>query len=248
MRTRIIVKLDIKPPYVVKPIYFEGLKIIGDPNTLSKKYYKQDADEIMYIDIVSSLYQRNPFFDQITKAAKNLFIPFGVGGAIRTIEDISTLFHIGADKVVINTYALENPNIIDSAVKIFGSQAITVNIEAKKDTNNWKCYTDGGKIQTQHDVLNWAKEVEKRGAGEILLQSIDKDGKESGFDLELCKKVVDSVNIPVIAASGTGSLIDIKNVIEYARPSGIAIATTLHNNKFTIQDIKKYIKNNVEED
>jgi cyclase len=248
LKTRIIVKLDVKPPYVVKPVHFEGLRKISTPSNMAKKYYNQGADEVMYIDIVSSLYQRDIIFDEIEKTANELFIPLGVGGAVRTIEDFSKLFHIGADKVAINTFALqEDPSIINKAAQIFGNQAVVVNIEAKKWNNHWECYTDCGRIQSGKDILKWAKEVEQRGAGEIFLQSVDKDGRNRGFDLELCKKVVDIVDIPVVVASGAGSLEDIKEMIEYAKPSGVAIASLLHYDKYTIQDIKEYlIKNNIE--
>ena len=248
MTVRIIVKLDIKPPYVVKPVHFEGLRKMGDPSELAKKYYEQGADEVVYIDIVSSLYQRNIIFDEIERTANELFIPFGVGGAVRSVDDFSKLFHIGADKVVINTYAVqENPDIIDNAAKIFGNQAVVVNIEAKKWGDYWECYTDCGRMQSGKNVLEWAKEVEDRGAGEILLQSVDSDGRNRGFDLELCKKVVELVGIPVVVSSGAGSLEDIKKVIEYAKPSGVAIASLLHYDKNTIKDIKDYLrKNNIE--
>ncbi len=245
MKTRIIAKLDVKPPYVVKPVHFEGLRKIGSPVELAKKYYDQGADEVMYIDIVASLYQRHILFDDIEKSANELFIPFGVGGGIRSIDDISNLFHRGADKVAINTYVVqENPEIINQAAEIFGSQAVVVNIEAKKWPNWWECYTDCGRIKSGKDVLEWAKEVAERGAGEILLQSVDHDGRQRGFDLELTKKVVESVHIPVVVASGAGKLEDIKEVIEYAKPSGVAIASLLHYDKYTIREIKDYLRKN----
>ncbi|KLE03677.1 imidazole glycerol phosphate synthase subunit HisF [Aliarcobacter butzleri] len=245
MRTRIIAKLDVKPPYVVKPVHFEGLRKIGTPQELAKKYYEQGADEVMYIDIVSSLYQRGIIFEEIEKTANELFIPFGVGGAVRSIEDFSKLFHYGADKVLINTYAVqENPNIINQAAEIFGSQAVVVNIEAKEWDNWYECYTDCGRVQSNKNVLEWVKEVEQRGAGEILLQSVDKDGRKRGFDLELAKKVVESVNIPVVIASGAGKLEDIKELIEYAKPSGVAIASMLHYDLTNIKEIKKYLSDN----
>jgi cyclase len=245
MNTRIIVKLDAKPPYIVKPVHFEGLRKIGMPSELGKKYYEQGADEVMYIDIVASLYQRGILFDEIENVASTLFIPFGVGGGVRTIEDFSNLFHIGADKVIINTYAIqEDPTIINKAAEIFGNQAVVVNIEAKAWNNWWECYTDCGRIKSGKDVIEWVKEVEERGAGEILLQSVDKDGRQRGFDKELAKKVVECVDIPVVIASGAGTLEDIKDVIEYARPSGIALSSILHYNKFTVKDIKEYLRNN----
>ena len=242
---RIIAKLDVKPPYVVKPVHFEGLRKVGEPSELAKKYYDQGADEVMYVDIVSSLYQREIIFEDIEKAANELFIPFGVGGAVRSIEDISKLFHIGADKVAINTFAVqEDATLINRAAEIFGNQAIVVNIEAKKWDHWWECYTDCGRIQSGKDVIEWAKEVEERGAGEIPLQSVDKDGRKRGFDLELCKKVVEAVEIPVVIASGAGSLEDIKEVIEYAKPSGIAIASLLHYDTVSVGEIKMYLRNN----
>ncbi|MBP1680108.1 MAG: imidazole glycerol phosphate synthase cyclase subunit [Proteobacteria bacterium] len=243
MNTRIIAKLDVKPPYVVKPVHFEGLRKIGTPLELAQKYYDQGADEVIYIDIVASLYQREILFDEIEKAANALFIPFGVGGGVQTIEDFSKLFHVGADKVILNTYAVQkNPDIINKAAEIFGNQAVVVNIEAKKWDTWWECYTDCGRIRSGKDVLAWVKEVEQRGAGEIILQSVDHDGRQRGFDKELAKKVVESVQIPVVVTSGAGSLENIKELIEYAKPSGVAIASLLHYNKYTINDIKEYLR------
>ena len=242
MKTRIIAKLDVKPPYVVKPVHFEGLKVIGSPVELAKTYYMQEADELAYIDIVASLYQREILFDAIESVANHLYIPFSVGGGVRTIEDFSKLIHMGADKVILNTFALqEKPDLIDDAAKIFGSQAVVINIEAKKYHNKWMCYSDGGKIQSSLESKEWAKEVEMRGAGEIIIQSVDTDGSQKGFDIELAKTVVSSVNIPVVVGSGAGTLDDIKTLIEIVKPSGIALASLLHYKKFSIKDIKNYL-------
>ena len=244
MNTRIIAKLDVKPPYVVKPVHFEGLRKMGKPSELAKKYYDQGADELFYIDIVSSLYQRKILSEGISETASELLIPFAVGGGVNSIDDFSKMFHMGADKVVINTYAVQqDPNIINKAAAVFGSQAVVVNIETKKWHQNWECYTDCGRIQSGKDVMEWVKEVEQRGAGEILLQSVDTDGRRRGFDIELSKEVVKSVDIPVVVASGAGSLEDIKVLIETASPSGVAIASLLHYDQVTIQDIKNYLKN-----
>jgi imidazole glycerol-phosphate synthase subunit HisF len=243
MKIRIIAKLDVKPPNVVKPIHFEGLRVIGVPENLAKKYYLQGADEVFYIDIVASLYQREILYDHVTSTAKELFIPVAIGGGIQSIEDCSKLFHAGADKVVINTYAIQNnPEIINQAAEIFGNQSIVVNIEAKKIGNDWECYTDCGRIPSGKKVFDWVKEVEQRGAGEILLQSVDTDGRQLGFDVELAKKVVNMVSIPVVVASGAGSLKDIRDIIEIAQPSGVAIASLLHYDKFNISEIKKYLR------
>jgi len=246
MNTRIIAKLDVKPPHVVKPVHFEGLRKMGDPSEMAKKYYDQGADELFYIDIVSSLYQREILFNEIEKVANKLFIPFAAGGGVKSIDDFSKMFHMGADKIVINTYAIqENPNIIDQAAKIFGSQAVVVNIEAKRWKNYWECYTDCGRIQSQKSVSDWVSEVEQRGAGEILLQSVDMDGRRRGFDIELASKIVDLVNIPVVVSSGAGSLEDIKTLIEVASPSGVVIASLLHYEQATILEIKEYLNNDM---
>ena len=245
MKTRIIAKLDVKPPYIVKPVHFEGLRQIGLPHELAKKYYEQGADEVFYIDIVASLYQREILFNEIEKSANELFVPFGVGGGVRTIEDFSKLFDNGADKVVINTNAVqEDPEIINKAAQIFGNQAVVVNIEAKKWDTHYECFTDCGRIKSDRNVIEWADEVESRGAGEILLQSVDADGRQRGFDIDLAKQVVENVKIPVVVSSGAGKLEDIKELIEYAQPSGVAIASLLHYDLYQIKDIKNYLRNN----
>lgn len=245
MTVRIIAKLDVKPPYVVKPVHFEGLRKVGNPAELAKKYYEQGADELLYVDIVASLYRREILFDEIERAANELFIPFAVGGGVKTIEDFSKLFHMGADKVVINTYAVqEDASIINRAAEVFGKQSVVVNIEAKRWAEDWECYTDCGRIRSGKKLLDWVKEVEDRGAGEIVLQSVDTDGRQRGFDIELAQQVVDSVNIPVIISSGAGSLEDIKDLILQARPSGVAIASLLHYDKTTISEIKEYLRSN----
>jgi imidazole glycerol-phosphate synthase subunit HisF len=248
MKLRIIAKLDAKPPNIVKPVFFEGLRVVGKPKELAKKYYLQGADELLYVDIVASLYQREILYKYIEETANQLFIPLAVGGGVKSIEDFSKVFHMGADKVVINTHAVQvNPKIINQAAEIFGSQSVVVNIEAKKWSNHWECYTDCGRIRSGKNVDDWVKDVEQRGAGEILLQSVDTDGHQRGFDIELAKKVVNSVKIPVVIASGAGSLEDIKMVVEDAQPSGVAISSLLHYDKYTISDIKNYLrKNNIE--
>ena len=242
---RIIVKLDVKPPYVVKPVHFEGLRKIGLPTDLAIKYYEQGADEIFYIDIVASLYQREILINEIENTANKLFIPFGVGGGVKTIDDFSKLFHSGADKVSINTYAVqEDPEIINHAAEIFGNQAVVVNIEAKRWDSWYECYTDCGRIQSTKDVIKWAQEVESRGAGEILLQCVDTDGRRRGFDIELAKEVIDCVKIPVVVSSGAGKLEDIKELVEKTQPSGVAISSLLHYDILTIQEIKDYLRSN----
>ncbi len=243
MTTRIIVKLDVKPPFVVKPVHFEGLRKMGGASDLARKYYEQGADELYYIDIVASLYQRAVLFEEVEKVANELLIPLAVGGGVRSIDDFSSLFHRGADKVVVNTYAVQDDaNLINQAAKTFGNQAVVVNIEAKRWGNHWECYTDCGRIQSGKDVVEWAKEVEQRGAGEILLQSVDTDGRQRGFDIDLAKQVVESVNIPVVVASGAGSINDIKTLIKDVNPSGVAIASLFHYDRLTVTDLKESLR------
>ena len=248
MSTRIIAKLDVKPPHVVKPVHFEGLRKMGLPNELATKYYQQGADEIFYIDIVASLYQREILLEQVEQACSDIFVPFAVGGGVKTMQDFADLFHHGADKVAINTYAVqENSGLIDEAARTFGSQAVVVNVEAKAWQGWYECYTDCGRIQSGKNVLDWVKEAEQRGAGEILLQSVDKDGRKRGFDIELAKKVVESVDIPVVVASGAGTPEDVLNLIKEVNPSGVALSSILHYDITTIQDLKQYlIQNGVE--
>jgi imidazole glycerol-phosphate synthase subunit HisF len=242
---RIIARLDVKPPWVVKPVHFEGLRKIGTPEELALKYYEQGADELFYIDIVASLYQREILTDYIKATSERIFIPFAVGGGVRSVEDFSKLFHIGVDKVLINTHALQKePMLIDRAARIFGSQAVVVHIEAKKWGDQWECYSDCGRIRSGKDVIQWTKEVESMGAGEVLLSSVDMDGRKRGFDIELVRKVVDAVKMPVVAASGAGKLEDIKKVILEAAPEAVAIGSLLHYNTTTIGEIKEYLKDN----
>lgn len=241
---RIIAKLDVKPPYVVKPIHFEGLRKIGMPADLARQYYLQGADEIFYIDIVASLYRREILFEDIRKAAGEIYVPFAVGGGIRSTDDISRMFHNGADKVAINTHAVQrDPELIDRAARIFGSQAIVVNIEAKRWENWWECYTDCGRERSGKDALAWAREAEQRGAGEILVQSVDHDGRRTGFDTELIARIKQSVSIPVIAASGAGSVEDIVAMAREAKPDAVAVASVLHYGSCDIRAIKNALKN-----
>ena len=242
---RIIAKLDVKPPYVVKPIHFEGLRKIGSPGDLAKKYYEQGADEIMYVDIVASLYQQKIFFDCIKKTADNVLVPLSVGGGVRSIRDFSQLLRGGADKVVINTYAIqENPEVINEASRIFGAQSVVVNIEAKRRGQTWECYSDCGRVRSGRPVMDWLSEVQERGAGEILLQSVDMDGRRRGFDTELIASAVDRVKIPVVAASGAGEPKHVLNLAREACPSGIAVASILHYELTTVADLKRYLSDN----
>lgn len=236
---RVIAKLDVKPPYVVKPVHFEGLRKMGLPTDLAKKYYDQGADEIFYIDIVASLYRRDILFDTIRDSAQQMFVPFAVGGGVRSVEDMSRLFHCGADKVVINTYALQqDPGLIDRAAHMFGSQSVVVNVEAKRWDGWWECYSDCGRGRSGKDVLAWVKEANDRGAGELLIQSVDQDGRQRGFDVELIRRVKDVVTIPVVAASGAGTTDHIVELVRAAKPDAVALASLLHYDHCDIAAVK----------
>jgi cyclase len=236
---RVIAKLDVKPPYVVKPIHFEGLRKIGTPAELSGRYYQQGADEILYIDIVASLYRREVLFDQIEAVSQQLFVPLGVGGGVRSIDDISRLFHCGADKVTLNTHVLQhNPELIDQAARTFGSQAVVLALEAKRWNGWWECYSDCGRERSGKDVIAWVQEAERRGAGEVLVQSVDCDGRRQGFDIPLLLAVRQAVAIPMIAASGAGSVGDVVTMARQVRPDAVAIASLLHYELATIVELK----------
>ncbi|WP_271271707.1 imidazole glycerol phosphate synthase subunit HisF [Aliamphritea hakodatensis] len=240
---RIISKLDVKPPFVVKPVHFEGLRKVGTPADLAAKYYSQGADEIFYIDIVASLYQREILLDEISAFSEGVFVPLGVGGGVRSIDDMSQLFHSGADKIVLNTHALQtDPGLIDRAAKMFGAQSIVINIEAKSLNGDWVCYSDCGRIPSSRTVSSWVDEVINRGAGEILIQSVDRDGRQKGYDLDLIKNVVDRSPIPVVASSGAGSKEDVLELVKATGVSAIAISSVLHYELETIDSIRAYLK------
>ena len=226
---RIIPRLDIKGPNLVKGIHLEGLRVLGKPEDFAKLYYEQGADELIYQDTVASLYQRNSLTDIITKTAKNIFIPITVGGGLRTLDDINKVLRAGADKVAINTAAIKDPDFITKASKTFGSSTIVVAIEAIKESDNtYLAYTDNGREYTGIDAIFWVKEAEDRGAGEILLTSIDQEGTGSGFDQDLIQKVSNIVSIPIVAHGGAGNVTHISDVIADSGADAIAIASMLH--------------------
>lgn len=245
MSLRIIARLDVKPPYVVKPVHFDGLRKMGTPQDLAVKYYNQGADEILYEDIVASLYRRPILLDPIYQTSRDLYIPFAAGGGVQTTEHFEQMLHNGVDKVIINTHALqEDSSIIRRAAEIFGSQAVVVHIVAKRWNDWWECYSDCGRIRSGKDAMAWAKEVESLGAGELLVSSVDHDGRNRGFDIELISGIVSKVRIPVIAASGAGSVEDIKDMVIQAHPDAVAVGSLLHYNKATVGAIKSYLANN----
>lgn len=241
---RVIPRLDVKGPNVVKGIHLEGLRIIGKPGELALKYYEQGADELLYIDTVASLYGRNSLLHMVQEAAEHIFIPLTVGGGIRSLEDINLLLRAGADKVAINTAATKNPKLITEAAKRFGSQCIVVQIEAKyRGDGRWENYTENGRCPTGLDVVEWAKRVADLGAGEILLTSIDREGTQKGYELELIRKIAPLVSIPVIASGGAGSPADVAACVKEGKADAVAVAAILHYNQATLNSIKIALAN-----
>jgi cyclase len=229
MNIRIIPRLDIKGPNLVKGIHLEGLRVLGSPENFARFYYETGADELMYVDVVASLYNRNSLHDIISRTAREIFIPLTVGGGLRTVEDIRSVLRAGADKVSLNTAAINNPEIIRQASRMFGSSTIVVAIEAIKQTDgSYLAYTDNGRQITGIEVVSWAQRVEDLGAGEIIITSVDREGTGLGFDLELTKQITDAVSIPVIAHGGAGKLEHVVRVIQNAGANAVSIASMFH--------------------
>jgi imidazole glycerol-phosphate synthase subunit HisF len=226
---RVIPRLDIKGPNLVKGIHLEGLRVLGKPEQFARYYYENGADELIYFDVVASLYGRNSLLDIIKRTSKEIFIPLTVGGGIRTIEDIQNVLKAGADKVALNTAVIKNPSLLEKVTQKFGSSTIVVSIEAmRKEHGSYEAFTDNGRERTGINVMEWAKRAEDLGAGEIYLMSIDRDGTGLGYDIDLVKSIADTVSIPVIAGGGAGNLNQISDVIERGHADAVSMASILH--------------------
>ncbi|MFH1593937.1 MAG: imidazole glycerol phosphate synthase cyclase subunit [Candidatus Omnitrophota bacterium] len=226
---RIIPRLDIKGPNLVKGIHLEGLRVLGKPEEFAQYYYETGADELIYMDVVASLYGRNSLNRIIEKTARDIFIPLTVGGGIRTLRDIKEVLRAGADKVSLNTAAINNPDIIREASREFGSSTIVISIEAiKQPDGSYQAFTDNGREHTGMDVCQWALRVTELGAGEIMLTSVDREGTGIGYDLELTRKISETVSIPVIACGGAGQTGHIKDVIIDGKADAVSFASILH--------------------
>lgn len=232
--------MDIKAPYLIKGIQLEGVRKLGYPNDYALKYYNEGVDEIYYEDAVASLYNRNNIVEIVEETSNNIFIPLTVGGGLRSVKDMQTVLNSGADKISINSEALKNPNIISESSKQFGSSTIVLSIQAKKINNGWEAYYDNGREHSNKNVIDWAQEGEQLGAGEILITSVDNEGTQNGFDIELINSVMKKVKIPVIASGGMGKLEHIYDLVKETDVDAIAIAHCLHYRKFSIADIKKF--------
>ncbi len=242
---RIIPTLHIKGSHIVKPVHTEALRVIGDPKTFAERYYHEGADELLYLDIVASLYQRNLDFELLKAVTENIFIPVTVGGGIRTIHDINNALRAGADKVAVNTHAIHHPEFIPEAVKEFGSQCIVLFIEAKKKSDGrYEAYTDGGREPSGVDVVDWAKQGIELGVGEILISSIDQDGTRRGYDISLVREISEFAPIPVIAHGGAGSKETVASVILEGKADAVAASSVFHYQEYSVAELKTSLNQN----
>ena len=227
---RLIARLDIKGPNLIKGIHLEGLRVIGDPRAHALRYYREGADELIYMDAVASLYGRNSLAAIVEETARDVFIPMTVGGGVRSVEDATALLRSGADKVALNTAAIKRPELIAELAKRFGSQCVVLSIEAKRSPRlGWEAYTDGGREHSGLAAVDWARRGAALGAGEILLTSVDQEGTGKGFDLELTRAVSTAVMIPVIASGGLGTLDHLTAAAAQGRADAVAMARALHS-------------------
>ena len=239
---RIIPCLDVDKGRVVKGIKFKDLIDAGNPVELARMYNQQGADELTFLDIGASYQSREIMVDVVEQVSSQVFIPLTVGGGIREVSDMRRILKAGADKVAVCTAALKNPDLLSEGAEIFGSQCIVLSIDAKRDGESWSAYKNGGRDNTGIDAIEWAVRGEKLGAGEILLNSIDMDGTKQGYDLELNRIVSESVNIPVIASGGAGTLEQMYEAVELGKADAVLLASLLHFGEFTVADIKNYLK------
>lgn len=248
MNIRVIPRLDIKGPNLVKGVHLEGLRVLGKPWDFAYTYYEEGADELIYIDAVASLYGRNNLVEMVKRTAENIFIPLTVGGGVRSVDDVRTLLRAGADKVAINTAATHNPNLITELAQTFGSQCIVSSIQAKYISGRYEAITDNGRELTGKDVLDWAKQVVDLGAGEILLTSIDREGTGLGYDSELTRQIAEAVPVPVIACGGCGKPEHLLEVIEKGKADAISASSIFHYNylKHEIDSYKFKDEGNIE--
>lgn len=236
---RLIARLDIKGPNLIKGIHLEGLRVIGSPAEHALRYYLQGADELIYMDCVASLYGRNHLGDIVRSAAENIFIPMTVGGGIRSVDDATQILRAGADKIAVNTAAVSNPRLITDIARRFGSQCMVLSVEAKAQAGGmWEVYTDNGRERTGLDVIEWVKRGVEHGAGEILITSVDREGTRRGFDVELVKAVTSVVSVPVIASGGMGKPEDILAVTQDGGADAVAMADVLHYRRHEIGEIR----------
>lgn len=234
-----IPRLDIKGPNLIKGIHLEGLRVVGSPNDRALQYYKQGADELIYMDVVASLYGRNHLGDLIKDATKNIFIPLTIGGGVRSVDDVRSILRCGADKVAVNTAAVSNPKLLTEISREFGSQCLVLSIEAKQTAaRKWEVFTDNGRERTGIDVIEWIKRGIELGVGEVLLTSVDREGTRKGFDVALINSAADVCSVPLIASGGMGKPDDVLIASSQGQVEGIAMADILHYDRHSLQEIR----------
>ena len=244
LKNRIIPCLDVKNGRVVKGINFVNLKDAGDPVEQAKIYSDSGADEICFLDITATNENRDTIYDVVERTSKNCFVPLTVGGGVRSVEDVKKLLNCGADKVSINTAAVQNLKVVEESSKKFGSQCIVVAIDAKKNNDMWEIFTHGGRNSTGINAIEYATKMENCGAGELLVTSMDRDGTQIGYDNELLSKISSIVNIPIIASGGVGNLEHLVDGIKIGKASAVLAASIFHYGTYTISDAKKYLNKN----
>ena len=237
---RLIARLDIKGPNLIKGVHLEGLRVIGDPQEYARRYYEQGADELIYMDIVASLYGRSKLTEIVRRAAHEVFVPMTVGGGVRSVDDVRDLLRAGADKVAINSAAVRRPELVTEVSRRFGSQCVVLSIEAKQQTpGHWEVYTDCGRERSGIDALQWARLGVQLGAGEILVTSIDREGTRKGFDLALVRSIADAVSVPVIASGGYGEPHHLLDVLRQGTADAVAVADALHYGRTTLSELRE---------
>jgi imidazole glycerol-phosphate synthase subunit HisF len=238
---RIIPCLDVKDGRVVKGINFESLRDAGDPVEQAARYEREGADEVVFLDITASVEERDTLIDLVRRTSERVFIPFTVGGGIRTVADVTQVLLAGADKISVNTAALADPTLIERGAEAFGSQCIVVAIDAKRNGDGWEVYSHGGRTPTGRDALAWAREVTERGAGELLVTSIDADGTGAGYDVELLAALADDAPVPIIASGGAGSPDDFRRALQEGRADAALAATVFHFGTYSVGTVKEYL-------
>ena len=238
---RVIVCLDVQDGRVVKGVNFEGLRDVGDPVTLAERYEDEGADEIVFLDISATSDQRATLLDVARRTAERLFIPLTIGGGVRTADDVGLALRAGADKVSINSAAVTRPEVLTESAERFGAQCVVASIDAKRSGSGWRVFTRGGRTGTDLDAVEWARECARRGAGEILLTSIDRDGVRTGYDVELTSAVAHAVDVPVIASGGAGGADHVRQALDEGGADAALLAGILHDGITTVRDIKSYL-------
>ena len=239
---RLIVCLDVRGGRVVKGTHFVNLRDVGDPVELAARYETEGADEIVFLDISATVEERGTLLEVARRTAERLFIPLTIGGGVRSADDVAHVLRAGADKVAINSAAVLRPQVLDEAAAMFGAQCVVSSIDARMRDGSWRVYTHGGRTPTDLDAIEWARECVRRGAGEILLTSIDRDGSRDGYNIELTRAVADAVNVPVIASGGAGSAGDVVEAIESGHADAALVAGILHDGTTTVSELKAHMR------